>query len=58
MPSRTFHGRVSLGQGLDKEVCIIEQAFIYRPHTLGLPNCPEARRPRCTIQSANQIIYF
>ena len=49
MPSRNFHGRVTLGQGLDKEVCTAEQANRRSAHWQGLPNCSEARRRRRTV---------
>ena len=49
MPSRTFERRVTLGQGLDREVCIAEQANMRSAHWPGLPNCSEVRRRKRTI---------
>ena len=51
MAPRTFHGRATLGQGLDREVsiCTTEQVVRTSAYLLDLPNRSEAHRRRRTV---------
>ena len=41
MPSRTYNGRTSLSQGLDTEVCSVEESISLYAHFLGVLDRPQ-----------------